>query len=443
MKQKKDTLLKFVRYTSMLLVILFGIVAIVASGGGDDDDDSPDDTATYSISGTITLASDSTALANITVALSGSSSSSTTTGTDGSYTFTELEAGDYTITPNTATGYTFNPVNADVTISNANVTDKDFAATQISAAKFLHYSLPNQYEYTGLIEDEAEALFSGYTLTSDIDYGGGVLVSGYSLNQFVDKDTVNSATPDPEDLFGTLDARELYTVVVYSHPTDGAFSNRSKFIGQGLYNYDLRWDQFNTGYLLDLNYSGKTYFPSDDIGKMYDNKYANDMYMFRKIDVKRPDAAGTVVTFEPQATTDNYVDDTQYTVATETTSGDPSTGLSTTKFIVATKSFGDYTDVKAISMDQFLTTYVTDTPLSYTYKIVALDDSKSQTGWTYDQMQKAYYLPDLDFIIQVDASNTVVEGTKINYPVRIEVISGSAVEYDFSTANPPAFVPNE
>jgi hypothetical protein len=39
-------------------------------------------------------------------------------------------------------------------------------------------------------------------------------------------------------------------------------------------------------------------------------------------------------------------------------------------------------------------------------------------------MQQAYYLPDYEFIVQV-AGGAQVSGTKINYPVRIEVISGS------------------
>jgi hypothetical protein len=151
--------------------------------------------------------------------------------------------------------------------------------------------------------------------------------------------------------------------------------------------------------------------------------------MFRKIDVKRPDAAGSLAAFETQATTDSYVDDTAFTTAT---------GLTTTKFTVATMSFGAYTDVKVIPLDQFLTDYVTDTPDAYTYKIVAVDGF-SRNGWTYANMQQAYYLPDYDFIVQVDGSNNIVSGTKINYPVRIEVISGSPVVYDYSTKSPPAF----
>lgn len=299
------------------------------------------------------------------------------------------------------------------------------------APQFLHYTLPDQYTYLnngGTVADEAKALFSAYTLTEGIDYGGGSLISGYALAQFVDKDAVNASTPDPDGVLGTNDARKLYSVVVRSNQ-DG-FTNRTKFLGSGLYNADLRWDQFIQGYLLDLNYSGKIFFPASvGLIKMFNNKYAYDIYMFRKIDVKRPDATGSIATFEVNATTGSYVDDTAFATAT---------GLTTTKFNVETKSFGDYVNVKAISLDQFLTDYVTDTPGSYTYRIVALDDTY-KVGWTYADMQQAYYLPDYDSIVQVDGSNNIVSGTKINYPVRIEIISGSPVEYDYSAKNPPAF----
>jgi hypothetical protein len=301
------------------------------------------------------------------------------------------------------------------------------------APQFLHYTLPDQYSYENSgkpVANERAALFSAYTPTDGILYKDGTtLVSGYSLDQFVDRDPVNAATPDPDGVLGTHDARNLYSVVVRSNQ-DG-FTNRTKFVGSGLYNADLRWDQYILGYLLDLNYSGRTYFPDSiiDIANMYNNKYAYDIYMFRKIDVKRPDADGSLVTFEPQATTESYVDDSTFYTATQ---------LTTTKFTVTTKSFGAYTDVKVIPLVQFITDYITDTPSLYTYKIVALDDTFKE-GWTYADMQQAYYLPDYDIIIRLDVSNNVVSGTKINYPVRIELISGSTVEYDHFAKNPPAF----
>ncbi|MEN6318410.1 MAG: hypothetical protein ABFD82_06600 [Syntrophaceae bacterium] len=326
-----------------------------------------------------------------------------------------------------------------LTIPAATVTaNKTDPLPIISVVSFLHYTLPDQYNfltnYPGkTVADEPAILFSAYTLTTGIDYGGGTLVSGYALNQFVDKDTVNAATPDPDGVLGTNDARQLYSVVVRSNQ-DG-FSNRTKFYDNGskaeVYNADLRWDQFTKGYLLDLNYTGKTYFEATLTGefmKMFNTKYAYDIYMFRKIDVKRPDAAGSLATFEVGATTDSYVDDTNYTASNG--------GLTTTKFTITTISFGAYTNVKAISLDQFLSDYVTDIPGSYTYKIVALDGTFKE-GWTYANMHQAYYLPDFDFIVQVTGGSQVA-GTKINFPVRIELI-GAAYEYVYTAKNPPAY----
>ena len=100
-------------------------------------------------------------------------------------------------------------------------------------------------------------MFSNYTLTSGIDYGG-TPVSGYALDQFVDKNAVNAATPDHDGVLWANDARNLYSVVVRSN-MDG-FTNRTKFISLGLYNPDLRWDQYILGYLLDMNYSGSSNF---------------------------------------------------------------------------------------------------------------------------------------------------------------------------------------
>jgi hypothetical protein len=391
----------------------------------------PSATSTYSIKGTITV--NGNALGNITVQLSGGSTLSTITASDGGYTFSDLEDGDYTVTPSTAMGYIFVPVNRAVTINGADVTSIDFAATTISepAPQFLHYTLPDQYSYVqngGLAADEAATLFSSYTLTYGILYKDGSLVSGYALSQFVDKNTVNEATPDPDGVLGIKDARKLYSLFTRSN-MDG-FSIRTHFLTLGIYTTDLRWDQFIQGYLLDMNYSGSVFYPTSvGVVNKHNNKYAYDIYMFRKIDVKRPDAAGSLATFEVQATTDSYVDDTNYHSIT---------GLWTTKFTVGTMSFGAYTNVKAISLVQFLTDYVTNTPNSYTYKIVAVDDTFKE-GWTYADMQRAYYLPDYDFIIQVDGSNNIISGTKINYPVRIELISGSNVEYDYSAKTPPAF----
>lgn len=80
---------------------------------------------TYSISGTIT--SGGTALAGVTVNLSGSGSTTATTDSSGNYSFSGAQNGSYTITPN-KTGYTFAPANIAVTVNAANLIGKSFTA---------------------------------------------------------------------------------------------------------------------------------------------------------------------------------------------------------------------------------------------------------------------------------------------------------------------------
>jgi inhibitor of cysteine peptidase len=86
-------------------------------------------TATYSISGTITLSG--SGLSGVTVTLSGSGSGSTTTDSSGNYSFSGLSNGTYTVTPSKS-GYTFTPSSRTVTVNGADVTGQDFTATAIS-----------------------------------------------------------------------------------------------------------------------------------------------------------------------------------------------------------------------------------------------------------------------------------------------------------------------
>jgi hypothetical protein len=340
------------------------------------------------------------------------------------YAPTDADAGDHVLT---------------VKETGSSISSKTWNIRVIAPiASYLQYNFPDQLAYKnggGTLEGEHTALFSGYTLTDNILYSPGpppVYVSGYALDQFVEMEDVNDTTPDPDLKLGANDGRALYSIVTRSN-LDG-FSNRTDFLrldSDNLYTPDLRWDQFIQGYLLRIDYLGRSFYPASVAGAIgkHRTKWAYDIYMFRKIDVKRPDAAGSLATFEPQATTDSYVNDTAYHSVW---------GRWTTKFSIVTKSFGAYTNARVIPLTQFLTDYVTNVPGNYTYKIVALDGTY-KNGWTYAKMQQAYYLVDYDFIVQVDSSNKVVSGTKLNFPVRIEVISGSPVEYNYSAKNPPAY----
>ncbi len=81
-------------------------------------------TASYSISGTVSGATNS----GVTMTLTGAANATTITASNGTYTFSGLGNGSYTVTPSKS-GYTFSPTNLSVTISGANQTGKNFTAT--------------------------------------------------------------------------------------------------------------------------------------------------------------------------------------------------------------------------------------------------------------------------------------------------------------------------
>ena len=82
----------------------------------------------FSISGRVMVGT--TALAGVTMKLTGSRTLTTTTSSLGGYKFANLPAGgNYSVTP-VKTGYTFNPVKTSFTPLSANQTTANFAATQ-------------------------------------------------------------------------------------------------------------------------------------------------------------------------------------------------------------------------------------------------------------------------------------------------------------------------
>ncbi|WP_191966229.1 DUF1566 domain-containing protein [Oryzomonas japonica] len=78
---------------------------------------------TYGISGTISL--NGAGLQNVAVALTGAASAAVLTDANGNYSFAGLQNGSYTVTPSRS-GYSFQPSSRAVTVSNANVTGRDF-----------------------------------------------------------------------------------------------------------------------------------------------------------------------------------------------------------------------------------------------------------------------------------------------------------------------------
>ena len=78
---------------------------------------------TYSIEGVVSGATKE----GVTINLTGATTATTTSGADGSYSFTGLLNGSYTVTP-VKTGYTFTPSSSGVNVSGANMTGNDFEA---------------------------------------------------------------------------------------------------------------------------------------------------------------------------------------------------------------------------------------------------------------------------------------------------------------------------
>jgi len=107
----------------------------------------------YSISGYVRDAQNS-GISGVTVTLSGAGSGSVVTGTDGSYAFTGLPAGNYTVTPSLA-GYAFNPANRAYSPLSSNQVNQNFAGTPVSVT----------YSISGTVRVGGSTPLEGVTVT--------------------------------------------------------------------------------------------------------------------------------------------------------------------------------------------------------------------------------------------------------------------------------------
>jgi transglutaminase-like putative cysteine protease len=89
----------------------------------------PTSTTYSSISGAVSLSG--TGLQGVTMTLAGASSGTVTTNASGGYSFTGLTDGSYTITPNKS-GYDFSPPSSAQTLSGADITGVNFAASPLT-----------------------------------------------------------------------------------------------------------------------------------------------------------------------------------------------------------------------------------------------------------------------------------------------------------------------
>lgn len=132
----------------MLPVSLVWCLLLLLHGcnGNGSDPVRPGPGTAYTISGQVTFGG--AGLSGVTIALTDTETGTTTTGTDGSYSFTGLANGTYTLTPSLA-GYTFVPATGDITITGRDVTFPSFvAAVRTIIAAGGYYSLVRKNDGT-------------------------------------------------------------------------------------------------------------------------------------------------------------------------------------------------------------------------------------------------------------------------------------------------------
>jgi len=207
--------------------------------------------------------------------------------------------------------------------------------------------------------------------TEQIDYNG-LMVTGYSLDQFIDEDSVNTYL-DEDD----FDGRKLFAVEIVSG--DGYTPREHDY-------YDLTWEDFATGFLLPSE-KGRTYFIDENIASGYNVKWAHYLRLYRKIDVVL-DANITI--FEP--------------------------GAFTPQEITYTKEGESYT-ANAIELENFISDYVTEDPQNYEFLFTAADgwvNDDSNNIFDWDTIQNSYWLPERNKAVFLDANfDTIFKSVKV------------------------------
>lgn len=162
----------------ILACVILALGPTCGGNGGDDGDGDNGPTITYSISGHVTSMGDS--FADVTITLSGNSSGTTTTDAEGIYSFSDLSGGSYTVTPSLS-GHNFNPSSQNVTISDSDQEDIDFAEDFSPSIVITSPTALNNYSTKGLTLDISGIASDDVSLT-DItwtnDQGGSGTATG-------------------------------------------------------------------------------------------------------------------------------------------------------------------------------------------------------------------------------------------------------------------------
>ena len=126
--------------------------------------------ATYTISGKVSL--NGAGFAGVFVIVTGSGSSIVVTDANGNYSFTGAGNGSYKIMPS-LTGYAFTPISMVISVSDADATGKDFAATQ-SGSVVSGVGYPDGIVIGGVT-------YPPGTIIGGITYPTGVVIGGVTF----------------------------------------------------------------------------------------------------------------------------------------------------------------------------------------------------------------------------------------------------------------------
>jgi transglutaminase-like putative cysteine protease/uncharacterized protein YjbI with pentapeptide repeats len=160
----------------------------------------PTSTTYSSISGAVSLSG--TGLQGVTMTLAGASSGTVTTNASGGYSFTGLTDGSYTITPNKS-GYDFSPPSSAQTLSGADITGVNFAASPLT------YSISGGVSLSGTGLQGVNITLSGAsseTVTSDAS--GGYSFTGLTDGSYTitpDKFGYDFSPPSSPQTLGGVD----------------------------------------------------------------------------------------------------------------------------------------------------------------------------------------------------------------------------------------------
>jgi len=187
----------------------FVLLAIVVLAGCSNDDNPivVPVAVTYSISGQV--ASTGSGLSGVTMALTGASSATAITDASGNYSFTGLDNGSYTITPS-RTGFTFSPTNSPRTVSGADITAVDFAATPVQAVT---YSISGQVTSNGSgLSGITKALTGASSATAITDASGNYTFTGLDNGSYTITPSRTGFTFSPTNSPRTVSGADITAV---------------------------------------------------------------------------------------------------------------------------------------------------------------------------------------------------------------------------------------